>query len=104
MERQRGCLLHNLGKAHGLVYTRDGYCQILDNRRDCSTLFGTLGMELRPYPKGREFVEPLLIISWREDVESISIAYKLSKPLTLVASLLNFWPKASDRLCAGSVD
>lgn len=37
-------------------------------------------------------------------VGSISIAYKLSNPLTFVASLENFWPNASDRLWAGSVD
>lgn len=32
------------------------------------------------------------------------MANRLSKPLTLVASFENFWPNASDRLCAGSVD
>lgn len=37
-------------------------------------------------------------------VGSISMAYRLLKPLTFVASLENFWPNASDRLCAGSVD
>lgn len=44
------------------------------------------------------------IISCKLPFGSISIAYKLSKPFTLVASLLNFWEKASERLCAGSVD
>lgn len=34
----------------------------------------------------------------------ITIAYRLSKPFTSVASLENFWPKASDKLCAGSVE
>jgi hypothetical protein len=43
-------------------------------------------------------------ISWIALVGSISIADKLSNPLTFVASLENFCPKASDRLCAGSVD
>ena len=43
-------------------------------------------------------------ISWITLVGSISIAYRLSNPFTLVASLENFWPKASERLCAGSVD
>lgn len=43
-------------------------------------------------------------ISWIALVGSISIAYRFSKPLTLVASFENFWPKASDRLWAGSVD
>lgn len=37
-------------------------------------------------------------------VGSISIAYRLSNPFTFVASLENFWPKASDKLWAGSVD
>lgn len=37
-------------------------------------------------------------------VGSISIANKLSNPFTLVASFENFWPNASERLCAGSVD
>ena len=37
-------------------------------------------------------------------VGSISIANRLSKPLTFVASLENFCPNASERLCAGSVD
>jgi hypothetical protein len=32
------------------------------------------------------------------------MAYKLLNPFTLVASLLNFCPNASERLCAGSVD
>ena len=35
---------------------------------------------------------------------SISMALRLSKPLTSRASLPNFWLKASDRLCAGSVE
>ena len=43
------------------------------------------------------------IISCRELVGSISIAYRLSNPFTFVASLENFWPNASERLCAGSV-
>jgi hypothetical protein len=43
-------------------------------------------------------------ISWIELVGSISIAYRLSNPFTFVASLENFWPNASERLCAGSVD
>lgn len=47
---------------------------------------------------------PDSIISCKLELGSISIAYRLSKPLTLVASLPNFWEKASDRLCAGSVD
>lgn len=42
-------------------------------------------------------------ISWIELEGSISIADRLSKPFTFVASLENFWPNASDRLCAGSV-
>jgi hypothetical protein len=33
-----------------------------------------------------------------------TIAYKFVNPSTNVASLLNFCPKASLRLCAGSVD
>lgn len=37
-------------------------------------------------------------------VGSISIAKRLSKPFTFVASLENFCPNASERLCAGSVD
>jgi len=37
-------------------------------------------------------------------VGSISIAKRFSKPFTLVASLENFCPNASERLCAGSVD
>ena len=44
------------------------------------------------------------IISCKLPFGSISIANRLSNPLTLVASLLNFWEKASERLCAGSVD
>lgn len=43
-------------------------------------------------------------ISWIALVGSISIANRLSNPLTFVASFENFWPKASDKLCAGSVD
>ena len=43
-------------------------------------------------------------ISWMALVGSISIAKRLSKPLTFVASFENFWPNASDKLCAGSVD
>lgn len=35
---------------------------------------------------------------------SISIAYRFLKPLTRVASFENFWPNASDKLWAGSVD
>jgi hypothetical protein len=35
---------------------------------------------------------------------SISIALKLSKPLTSRASLPNFWLNASDKLWAGSVE
>ena len=37
-------------------------------------------------------------------VGSISIAKRFSKPFTFVASLENFCPNASERLCAGSVD
>jgi hypothetical protein len=37
-------------------------------------------------------------------VGSISIADRLSKPFAFVASFENFWPKVSERLCAGSVD
>lgn len=43
-------------------------------------------------------------ISWIALVGSISIAKRLLNPLTFVASFENFWPKASERLCAGSVD
>lgn len=72
MEGQCGCVLHNLSKAHGLIYTRNGYCQILDNRRDRSTLFGTWGMELRPYPKkprnSRTFIDHLLERGCRVDL------------------------------------
>lgn len=32
------------------------------------------------------------------------MAYKLLKPSTLVGALVNLCPKASDILCAGSVD
>ena len=39
-----------------------------------------------------------------EAVGSISIALRLVKPFTLVASLPNFCEKASERLWAGSVD
>jgi hypothetical protein len=35
-----------------------------------------------------------------ELVGSISIAERLEKPFTLRASLPNFWPNASDKLCA----
>ena len=44
------------------------------------------------------------IMSCIDELGSISMAYRLSKPLTLVASLLNFCEKASLRLCAGSVE
>ena len=44
------------------------------------------------------------IISCNELVGSISMAYKFSNPFTCVASFENFWPNASERLCAGSVD
>lgn len=33
-----------------------------------------------------------------------TMANKFSKPSTLVGALVNFWLKASDMLCAGSVD
>jgi hypothetical protein len=35
---------------------------------------------------------------------SISMQYRLAKPCTSVGLRENFWLKASDRLCAGSVD
>jgi hypothetical protein len=38
------------------------------------------------------------IISCKLPFGSISIAYRLSNPLTLVASLPNFWENASERL------
>lgn len=44
------------------------------------------------------------IISWIEPVGSISMANKLEKPVTRVGDLLNFWPNASLRLWAGSVE
>jgi hypothetical protein len=44
------------------------------------------------------------IISCKLPLGSISIANRLSNPLTFVASFPNFWENASDRLCAGSVD
>jgi hypothetical protein len=37
-------------------------------------------------------------------VGSISMAWRFSNPFTFVASLENFCPNASERLCAGSVD
>lgn len=42
--------------------------------------------------------------SFIDAVGSISIAERFVKPLTRVASLPNFWEKASERLCAGSVE
>lgn len=44
------------------------------------------------------------IISCKLPFGSISIANRFSNPFTFVASFPNFWEKASDRLCAGSVD
>ena len=44
------------------------------------------------------------IISCKLPFGSISIAKRLSKPFTFVASLPNFCEKASERLWAGSVD
>lgn len=49
---------------------------------------------LSPWPASRSCMLPL---------GSISMALRLSKPLIRRASLPNFWLKASDRLCAGSV-
>lgn len=37
-------------------------------------------------------------------LKTITMANKLSKPWTLVGDFENFCPKASDMLCAGSVD
>lgn len=38
------------------------------------------------------------------DTNWLTIAYRFSNPLTLMGTFENFWSKASDMLCAGSVE
>ena len=60
------------------------------------------GCAVRASAKGREGAAPSdASVSM---VGSTSMAKRLVKPLTSVGSLENFWSKASERLCAGSVD
>lgn len=55
-------------------------------------------------PMPESLSPPCSIRSCIELLGSISIALRLVKPVTGVASLPNFCEKASERLCAGSVE
>lgn len=89
--------LHDFGKAHRLVHTRNAESQILHDRVHktvfvCQNVQGWYNCFFKCPPTGSSLCS---IISWIEPVGSISIAERLSNPLTLVGTFVNFCPNAS---------
>jgi hypothetical protein len=90
--------LHDLRKAHRLVHTRNRKRQILHHCAHPTALVSYTGPSARWSGTPDEGDVHDSIISCRLPLGSISIANRLSKPLTFVASLPNFCENASDRL------
>ncbi len=89
--------LHNFSKTHGLINARDGECQVLHHRTHHSIGIRCIRVSAYIVDVVKEPVH-CSTISCMALVGSISMAYRLSKPFTLVASFENFCPKASERL------
>ena len=95
-------LLHDLCETHGFVNARYCKSQILHHWTHHTVRISWWHNQRRT--DNEEGSVHCSTISCIALVGSISIAYRLSNPFTFVASLENFWPKASDKLWAGSVD
>ena len=102
----RMCALHDLRETHRFVYPWYSKCEILHHWTHHSIRVSyTSHQHLSHQTSSSDsHYAHCSTISWIALVGSISIANKFSNPFTFVASFENFWPNASDRLCAGSVD
>lgn len=90
--------LHDLRKAHRLVHTRNRKRQILHHCAHPTALVSCTDPSAGWFSTPHKANVHDSIISCRLPLGSISIAYRLSNPLTFVASLPNFCENASDKL------
>ena len=103
--------LDDFGKAHGLVDAWPRRSDLFQERRDAAGVLALPAEKVLGERHGRVdflFKKPQHVSHAHQEEAVYSLvltmAKRLSKPLTLVGALVNFWLNASERLCAGSVE